>query len=122
MGPKRRRNRLTTAIPHGPQRGASARVGATSYLLALSRPSSIDLLPRKDRLSSDSTSSAVTASTRPARAFRSQPERRAPLEADELPPDILALLLSCGQALRKTDLHKVQGLLGNPPAPGGSAM
>jgi hypothetical protein len=35
---------------------------------------------------------------------------------DELSADILALLASCGQAVRKTDLPKVHSLLGSIPA------
>jgi hypothetical protein len=35
---------------------------------------------------------------------------------DELSADILALLVSCGQAVRKTDLPKVHSLLGSIPA------
>jgi len=41
----------------------------------------------------------------------SQLERRAPFEVDPLPREILALLSSCGQAVRKSDLHNVQRLL-----------
>jgi hypothetical protein len=45
------------------------------------------------------------------RRSQRQPERRAPFEADPLPLDILALLSTCGQSIRKADLEKVQRLL-----------
>ena len=45
-----------------------------------------------------------------------QPERRVQFNTDELSADILALLVSCGQAVRKTDLPKVHSLLGSIPA------
>lgn len=45
-----------------------------------------------------------------------QPERRVQLNTDELSADILALLVSCGQPVRKTDLPKVHSLLSSIPA------
>jgi hypothetical protein len=58
----------------------------------------------------------MCVTSRQSQRRESQPERRVQFNADELSADILALLASCGQAVRKTDLPKVHSLLGSLPA------
>jgi hypothetical protein len=53
----------------------------------------------------------VTQSAAQAGIVYAQLERRAPFEVDPLPLDILALLVSCGHAVRKSEVHNVQRLL-----------
>jgi hypothetical protein len=58
----------------------------------------------------------MSVTSRQSQRREPQPERRVQFNTDELPADILALLASCGQAVRKTDLPKVHSLLGSIPA------
>ena len=53
----------------------------------------------------------VPSSAAQTEISHSQLERRAPFEVDPLPIDILALLSSCGQVIRKADRHNVHRLL-----------
>ena len=55
----------------------------------------------------------MSVTSRQSQRGEPQPERRVQFNADELSVDILALLASCGQAVRKTDLPKVHSLLGS---------
>jgi hypothetical protein len=58
----------------------------------------------------------MCVTSRQSQRRETQPERRVQFNPDELSADILALLASCGQAVRKTDLPKVHSLLGFIPA------